>query len=538
MRRLLRLFLTILVASLLPQGNVLAADAASVSQDIRAALSANNGRGEFAADLRRVYEAGGFQPVWVLSPGASERAAALAQLPGFAARQGLEPGRYLARVPSAHAEAARIAVEDIAATQALLRFAHDLRSGAVAASSMGPDWSIQPDAFDAAGAVVSATNHAGLDGFVAALPPPSAGYRRLVQSLAEYEAIAARGGWPVVPGEAELIPGAGDSRETALRERLRIEGDLQTQDDDAESLRAAVRRFQARHGLTQDGRIGRATLRAMQVDTAGRVGQIRANLERWRHLPRDLGARRVEVNAADQSAELHNADGTTLTMRAVVGDLRHPTPVLSARILAITLNPPWNVPVSIATKEFLPKLRRDPGYLAAHEIVIVNKDGDPFGRDIDWKSVGGRGFPYVLRQNPGPRNSLGVIKLEMPNPFDVYLHDTPAKALFARSPRYFSHGCVRLERAADMAIALIADESAWNRASLADAIRTGATRRIDLGRPVPVYILYWTAFVSEDGQVNFRDDAYGRDGPLLAALSSAAAMTADSRAQPGGCPPG
>lgn len=538
MRRLLRLFLTVLVVGLVPHGNVVAADAASVSQNIRAALLANNGRGEFAADLLRIYEAGGFQPVWVLSPGASERAATLAQLPGFAARQGLEPGRYIARVPSADAEAATIALEDIAATQALLRFAQDLRGGAVVSSSMGPDWSIQPDAFDAASAVVSATNHPGLDGFVAALPPLYAGYRRLVQSLAEYEAIAARGGWPVVPGDAELMPGAGDSREAALRERLRIEGDLQPQDADAESLQAAVRRFQARHGLTQDGRIGRATLRALQVDTAGRIGQIRVNLERWRHLPRDLGVRRVEVNAADQSAELHNADGTTLAMRAIVGDLRHPTPVLSAHISAVTLNPPWNVPVSIATKEFLPKLRRDPGYLAAHEIVIVNRDGDPFGRDIDWKSVGGRGFPYVLRQKPGPRNSLGVVKLEMPNPFDVYLHDTPAKALFERSPRYFSHGCVRLERAADMAVALIADESTWNRASLADAIRTGATRRIDLNRPVPVYILYWTAFVSENGQVNFRDDAYGRDGPLLAALSSPAAMTAYSRTQPGGCPPG
>jgi len=540
MRYLLRLLskVIVLIVSLLPHGNVLAADAISVSQNIRAALSANNGRGEFAADILRIYEAVGFQPVWVLSPGASDRAATLVRLPGFAVRQGLEPGRYMAQVPSADAEAATAAVEDIAATQTLLRFARDLRSGAVAPSAMGSDWSIQPDAFDAAGAVVSAINRDGLDGFVSALPPSSPGYRRLVQSLAQHETIAAHGGWPVVPGDVELIPGAGDSRETALRERLRIEGDLQIQEADTESLHEAVRRFQARHGLAQDGRVGRGTLRALQVDTSGRIGQIRANLERWRHLPRDLGARRVEVNAAGQSAELHNADGSTLAMRAIVGDLRHPTPVLSARILAVTLNPPWNVPISIATKEFLPKLRRDPGYLAAHEIVIVNRDGDPFGRDIDWKSVGGRGFPYVLRQNPGPRNSLGVIKLEMPNPFDVYLHDTPAKALFARSPRYFSHGCVRLERAADMAIALIADESAWNRASLADAIRTGATRRIDLGRPVPVYILYWTAFVSEDGQVNFRDDAYGRDGPLLAALSSAAAMTADSRAQPGGCPPG
>lgn len=525
----------ILALGLFWHGHAAATDIEAVSQSIRAALTSASGQGDATADLKRIYEAGGFAPLWTLSPGAAERVGVLAQLPEAAARQGLEPARYAVRVPSATAEASTVAADDIASTAVLLRFARDLRTGAVPASGMGADWSIQPDAFDAAGALAVAVQQPHFADYVSSLPPPAAGYRRLAASLARYETIAAHGGWPLVPGDGELVPGVADPREAALRERLRIEGDLQTQEIGTTVLLEAVRRFQVRHGLMPDGRVGRGTLQALQVDVAGRIGQIRANLERWRHLPRELGVRYVEVNAADQSAELRSADGGILGMRAIVGDVRHPTPVLGARIVAVTLNPPWNVPASIATKEFLPKLRRDPNYLAAHEIAILNRDGDPYGRDIDWKSMGGRGFPYTLRQKPGPKNSLGVVKLEMPNPFDVYLHDTPAKALFQRSPRYFSHGCVRLERAMDMAIALIADESEWNRTSMADAIRTGATRRIELKQAVPVYILYWTAFVTQDGQMNFRDDAYGRDAPLLAALSSFGSVSA-ARSEPGGCP--
>lgn len=520
---------------------VAAAEIDAVSREIPAAIAGARalGRGP-ADDLARVYEAGHFAPIWSLSPGAGARAAILARMPELAAREGLDPARYTIRQTPFGDDAASIAARDLAETEAFLRFVRDARSGAVAPDGMGRDWSIMPDPFDAAGGVATALRDDTLGPLIESLPPPHPAYRRLARALTTYETIASTGGWPLVGDDTELLLGSGDPREASLMERLRIEGDLIPGLDAANNAamtREAVQRFQARHGLPADGRIGRATLRELQVGVNTRVGQIRANLERWRHVPRDFGARYVEVNAADQSAMLRVAGNEGLAMRAIVGDLKHPTPVLSARILAVTLNPPWNVPVSIATKEFLPKLRRDPAYLEAHEIVIANRaGGDPYGRDIDWKSVGSRGFPYTFRQLPGPRNSLGVVKLEMPNPFDVYLHDTPTKALFARSPRYFSHGCVRLERAIDMAVAVIANESAWNRASLAEAIRTGATRRIDLVNPVPVHVLYWTAFVTEAGQVNFREDAYGRDGPLIAALSTDGTDFAADGAPPGGCP--
>lgn len=518
-----------------------AADIETVSREIPIAIANERARARsIADDLARIYEAGHFAPIWTLSPGAGARASVLARVPGLAVSEGLDPARYAIRQTSPGDDAASIAARDLAETEAFLRFVRDARSGAVAPMGMGRDWSIMPDSFDAAGNVATAVRDGAIGPLVESLSPPHAAYRRLTRALAAYEAIASSGGWPLVGGDNELLLGSGDPREASLMERLRIEGDLfpgASAANDTDAAREAVQRFQARHGLPADGRVGRATLRALQIGANARVDQIRANLKRWRHVPRDFGTRYVEVNAADQSAVLTSAGGERLAMRAIVGDLKHPTPVLSARILAVTLNPPWNVPVSIATKEFLPKLRRNSAYLEAHEIVIANRaGGDPYGRDIDWNAVGSRGFPYMFRQLPGPRNSLGVVKLEMPNPFDVYLHDTPTKALFARSPRYFSHGCVRLERAIDMAIAVIADESAWNRNSIGEAIRTGKTRRIDLAKPVPVYILYWTAFVTEAGQVNFREDAYGRDGPLIAALSAPGGDFAASGAPPGGCP--
>lgn len=512
-------------------------DATAVARSIRASIEAerSQARGP-AGDLSRIYAPGDYAPIWSLSPGAGDRAAILARVPVIAAREGLDPARYTVRPPAPGDDAASIAARDLAQTEAFLRFAQDLRDGAVPPDGMGRDWSILPDPFDASEAIGKAVQGGTLAALVEALPPPHAAYRRLVGALASYDAIAANGGWPLVGGDSELVLGGGDPREAALRERLRIEGDLSAGAQDENALRDAVIHFQDRHGLLADGRVGRATLRALQIGAKMRADQIRANLERWRHLPREFGARHVEVNVADQKAVLKTVHGDQLAMRAIVGDPKHPTPVLNARILAVTLNPPWNVPVSIATKEFLPKLRRDPRYLEAHDIVIVNRDGDPYGKDIDWKNVGARGFPYTFRQIPGPRNSLGVVKLEMPNPFDVYLHDTPTKALFERSQRYFSHGCVRLQRAVDMAVALI-DDAEWNPGSMGDAIRTGATRRIDLANPVPVFLLYWTAFVTETGQVNFREDVYERDRPLIAALSTMRGPgVAAAAVAPGGCP--
>jgi murein L,D-transpeptidase YcbB/YkuD len=288
--------------------------------------------------------------------------------------------------------------------------------------------------------------------------------------------------------------------------------------------------------------VGAATLRALNVPAADRIQQIVWNLERWRWVPRDLGPHYVTVNAADATLRIIAEGRTVLRSRVVVGDLRHPTPVVQARLEAVILNPTWNVPLSIAVEEILPRLRENPRYLADNHIVILERRGsDPFGFAVDWSAVPTDPFPFRLQQQPGPDNPLGRIKFDIPNRFDVYLHDTPVRSLFARPVRTASHGCIRVERADDLAVHVLAESpGGWTRQTLDEAIAAGDSPRITLARPLPVYILYWTAFVGQDGLVHFRDDVYGRDRRLAAMLAPAGvAPRSVAVGDIGGCqPPG
>jgi murein L,D-transpeptidase YcbB/YkuD len=223
----------------------------------------------------------------------------------------------------------------------------------------------------------------------------------------------------------------------------------------------------------------------------------------------------------------------------VVGDLQHPTPIVQARLEAVVLNPKWNVPASIAAREILPRLRENRRYLAENDIVIVDRrESDPFGLAVDWSAISAEAFPFRLQQQPGPDNPLGRIKFDVPNRFDVYLHDTPTRALFARPQRTASHGCIRVERAAALAVHVLADAAGrFTPERLEEAIEAGGSPRIPVARPLPVYILYWTAFVGPDGLVQFRDDVYGRDRRLAAALAGAPRVPGPELARViGGCP--
>jgi L,D-transpeptidase YcbB len=362
--------------------------------------------------------------------------------------------------------------------------------------------------------------------------PVTDGFRNLHAALLQYLELQARGGWPEFPAGTILRPGAEDPRVPLLRDRLVLSGDLAPDSttgypteagpsnryDDA--LAGAVRRFQARHGLDVDGQVGPLTRAALNIPVERRIGQLLVNLERWRRMPADDGERRLIVNIPDFRAELRAHGETLATTRVIVGRANRPTPELSTRITHLVVNPTWTVPERIARLDLLPKLRNDPDYLDRGGFRVLagwNPDARILDPDtIDWHDIAGR-FPFVLRQAPGPANALGSLKFEMPNPYSVYLHDTPDRHLFDNAARAFSAGCIRVEGILDLAGAL-AEPSGWDRPRLEAQIRVGQTRHLRLANPVEVHLVYLTAWVGEAGSVEFRDDIYGKDQDLLMRL--------------------
>lgn len=263
---------------------------------------------------------------------------------------------------------------------------------------------------------------------------------------------------------------------------------------------------------------GYLALKAELPASGEKSGTIIANMERWRWLPAVLEPDRIMVNAAGSELELWLGGKLVLTSRVIVGRASSPTPILRAEGAGLTVNPPWTVPRSIAAKEILPKLKRNHAWLASHDMVLLNgPPGDPQGLGINWRAIPAGTFPYQIRQYPGPRNPLGQIKLELPNRFDVYLHDTPDKAAFGRASRQLSHGCVRVEQILPLAsYALAADLSGMQQ--ITQAIASGKTTTMPLQKKLPVYFLYWTAVPGPGTEVKYHADVYGRDRRLIAAM--------------------
>jgi murein L,D-transpeptidase YcbB/YkuD len=264
--------------------------------------------------------------------------------------------------------------------------------------------------------------------------------------------------------------------------------------------------------------LGYLALKAALPQSGGQFETLVANMERWRWLPPVLEADRIMVNAADSQLELWLAGRLVLTSRVIVGRVSNPTPILRAEGGAITINPSWTVPRSIAAREILPKLKKNPAWLAQHDMVLLDGPaGDPHGRTVNWGAVRANTFPYQIRQRPGPHNPLGRIKLELPNRFDVYLHDTPDKALFNRFKRQLSHGCVRVEQIMPVTThVLSADPTAISRVTM--AMEKGETVTIPLQSRIPVYFLYWTATAAPGEALQYHPDVYGRDRRMIAAM--------------------
>jgi murein L,D-transpeptidase YcbB/YkuD len=425
-------------------------------------------------------------------------AQALADMLQGAEAQGFGAGEFSAGGSDAQLQAAAIAYA---------RAQHGLR---IAPSTFPSNWAIHPAAYDAAADFAAALAQHRIPAWAASLPPPDPCYAELVKAYARYRDIAARGGWTSIPKGGPLKLGAAGERVEALRARLAVEdaavvlppapalGAAPTPNVYDKALADAVSRAQERYGLTPDGAAGAATLLALNVPIETRLGQFRANLERWRWLPRRLPSLRIELNIADPSLQVFDADKPALGMKAIVGKPDKQTPMFQDEVEAIVFNPPWNVPQDIAAREIWPKIRKDPGYMA-REGFVVKPDGS-------------------LQQRPGPKCALGTIKFDLPNRFGVYLHDTPSHSLFARDSRALSHGCMRLEQPNALAKRLLQGVPGWEDWRVDAAVASGTTQRVQLPRHVPVFVLYRSVFVDAQGQVNFRPDVYRWDTRLLAML--------------------
>ncbi len=489
--------------------------------------------------LPSVYDGRGFEPIWVLGAALTSHGRTLLDELRQAEDDGLDPAHYhLATLDSLvsrlEADDGAEAVQDRAdvellLTDAFLLYGSHLLHGRLDPLTVEPHWTATRNGVDMAQVLEEALAGDGVSAALEGLRPGGDRYPVLQQALAHYRAVARAGGWESVPVGEVLDPGMRDPRVVALRARLAASahlGDRVGEGADPElydeALADVVRAFQRHHGLEPDGRVGRATLAALNVPAAERHQQLLVNLERWRWLPRDMGDRYILVNIPGFTASVVDHGEETFRLRTIVGRHYRQTPVFSGRMTYLALAPYWNVPPGIAANDQLPQIRENPDHVTQQGMVLfenaTNRAVDP--HSVDWSGVTGAEFNrrFRLRQNPGPANALGDVKFMFPNRHNVYLHDTPGRELFDRTARDFSSGCVRVERALELAAHLLQDDPSWTRERIQRVVQGGREQAVTLPRPYMVHLQYWTAWVEADGEVHFRDDLYRRDGRVREAL--------------------
>jgi L,D-transpeptidase YcbB len=351
--------------------------------------------------------------------------------------------------------------------------------------------------------------------------------QRIRDAALSYSDIAVRGGWPIIPNDARFAIGVAGPNDDLLRKRLIISGDLaedKTTGPFDDVVADAVKRFQARHGLASTGTVTPRTLAALNVPVQKRIKQLEASLERIEHMNFSFGQRYVVVNIPATFAEAVEDDKVVRRYRVIVGKTEKPSPTLTAEITGVVLNPTWTVPASIAKTEISTHMRKDPGYLSRMHMEVLDAHDNPIDpHSVDWSGTHPPNF--TVRQQNGAFNALGAVKIDMPNSYSVYMHDTNQRSLFNDDYRFDSHGCSRVDNVRDLATWLLSEEmSKWNRAAVDAAIATGAHQEIALPKKVPVAWIYLTAWMTRDQTVQFRNDVYAQDEQLLEATAEEAAF--------------
>jgi murein L,D-transpeptidase YcbB/YkuD len=481
--------------------------------------------------LPAVYRAHEYAPLWH-NPHSVEQLLAAIRTSEL---DGLDPSDYnlhtLERLLQQRRDSAadnKLACElDLLLTDSLVRLGYHLNFGKVDPEALDSDWNMTRyiEDMDTLVQQTDAIETGNIDLLLQSLRPQVPAYARLMAALAQYRELQARGGWAAVaPGET-LKPGMSGERVAALRERLLVTTDMQPGTGDPASFDAAletgVRAFQQRHGLEDDGIVGKTTLAALNVPVEQRIDQIRANLERARWVLHDLPETYILVDIAGFRVTYTRDGEIVWETRAQVGQPFRKTPVFRARMTYLEVNPTWTVPPTILKEDVLPAIKRDPGYLAQKNMQIIDYNGNPVDTaSLEWQRYTGRNFPYLIRQGPGPENALGRIKFMFPNKHLVYLHDTPSKSLFGKVTRAFSSGCIRIEHPYELAGLLLEGDPDWNLEKVLAAVDSLKTRTISLHQPVSVILLYWTAGFTPDGRVAFKQDIYERDPAIVRGLNA------------------
>lgn len=486
--------------------------------------------------LALIYRELGPEPLWVTTDGPGDKAELILTHIRDAVFHGLDPKEYnLDRLQQLwnSSDPADLALLDTTLTFSLVKYIHDISYGQLKIHETDPNLFAEAgnQDFNPLQTIKKALAAPDFRNFLESLPPPHTHYRLLQNALIHYRQLAAAGGWPQVADGDSLRPGERDPRVTSIRKRLQVTDETTpAATDDPHffdpGLVEAVKRFQARHGLTVDGVVGKNTRSAMNITAEAKVEMIRINLARWRWHAHDLGQKYILVNIAsfNLKAFTDNQDIPVLDFPVIVGKDRHQTPVFSDSVVYLDFNPFWNVTPSIAANEDLPALRKDPEHLAKRNIRLFSS-WQPGAVEldstaIDWTQITpGEMRGYKLRQDPGPWNALGKVKFVFPNRYSVYMHDTASPGLFKRTQRDFSHGCIRVSNPLELAVFVLeGQDGGWTRDKVVDLYKQNTRKVIRLSHPVPVHITYQTSWVDKDGAIHFNRDIYARDERLLTIL--------------------
>jgi murein L,D-transpeptidase YcbB/YkuD len=482
---------------------------------------------------KQFYTQAGSKPAWIEGGAPTESARGVIQALQNAATKGLDPedydgSRWASRLTALNSKSTdnEVARFDLALTISVMRFVRDLHMGKVNPGLYHKQFELGGNLANfVQRELVSASN---VTGALESVEPQIEDYRLTEQALARYLMLPSDSQRELPIPSKPVEPGGSYAALDDLAADLRLLGDLppdvMVPETYKEPLVGAVKRFQTRHGLTSDGRVGKDTIAELNIPLSRRIQQLQLSLERWRWLPHSFPRPPVIVNIpAFQLRALNQTSQPQLEMKVVVGNAYdHQTPVFAGEMTNIVFRPTWEVPLTIQRKEFVPSLQRNPLYLAQHGFEIVTARGAVVGKGrvnralLKQLQSGG----LHIRQEPGPKNSLGLVKFTFPNTYDVYLHGTPATGLFMKSRRDFSHGCIRVEKPVELAEWVLRGDPAWTEERIRKAMEGGRTQWVKIGQPIPVLIIYATATVEGD-QVWFFDDIYGLDDDLQRALAEA-----------------